>query len=167
MCDHSKAWSDACGTRSQIKLIDFGNSTWLSEKYDPSEGKAYYAGIYASHFCGTKAYTPPEIHNCELFSTDLADVWAMGLVLCFMLIGHLPYGDLEFVKAGQLGCHDACHRVLDPVAFIVWSCLKTEILLRPTAAELQLGDDYLPLSLERNSLVGMSTDELWKMKYVV
>ena len=114
-------------------------------------------------FCGTRTFTPPEIHNGEMYEAHSADVWAMGLVFCCMLLGHLPYKDLDCLKARQLGCHTDCRKILDPVGFIVDSCLKIEMLLRPSAAELQLRDDYLPIALRRAQFVGMSTDELWPM----
>ena len=104
---------------------------------------------------------PPELFNGEMYEANSADVWAMGMVLCFMVLGHLPYNSLDQVKTQKLGCHYGCFQRLDPVGLIVDSCLKMEMLLRPSAAELQLGDGYLPIALRRDELVGKSTKELW------
>ena len=103
-----------------------------------------------------------------MFEANAADVWAMGLVLCFMVLGHLPFyrHDMEYIKMGLMGCHDRCFQALQPVWFIAKSCLKTEMLLRPTAAELQLRDGYLPISLRRDKLgKTLSREELWDMLF--
>ena len=110
-------------------------------------------------------FTPPEIHNSETYEAYAADVWAMGLVLCFMLLGHLPFStdNVDSIKSGKIGCHPQCYNVLQPVWFIVSSCLKMEFLLRPSAPELQLRERYIPLALERHKLMSMSREELWEM----
>lgn len=112
-------------------------------------------------------FTPPEIHNGEKYEANAADVWAMGLVLCFMILGHLPLfsRDIEDLKNGLFGCHDECLDTLQPVWFIADSCLKSEMLLRPRAVELQLRDDYLPIALRRDELETLSKEELWERKF--
>ena len=110
---------------------------------------------------------PPELHNGELYEANAADVWAMGLVLCYMLLAHLPFPDLDSIKMGRRVCHTGCDKFIEPVHFIVDSCLRAEMLLRPTAAELQLRDGYLPLALERGKLVGVDREKLLSiLRYV-
>ena len=100
-----------------------------------------------------------------MYEANAADVWAMGLVLCFMILGHLPFysRSIEHLKIALLGCHDQCFDILQPVWLIVDSCLKFKPLLRPTAAELKLREDYLPIALRRNKLEMLSNEELGEM----
>ena len=89
----------------------------------------------------------------------------MGLVLCFMILGHVPLyqNSIEHLKMGLLGCHADCVETLKSVGLIVNSCLKFKLLLRPTAAELQLRENYLPIALRRDKLNDLSHEELEDM----
>jgi len=76
-------------TKEQIKLIDFGIS-------GSNQGKD-------NSTAGSLAYMPPEVLTNSNTSADPAiDVWAMGIILYFMLYGFLPFRgttEKEVVKA--------------------------------------------------------------------
>ena len=40
---------------------------------------------------GTNAYIAPEIQQCELYSGQPADIFAAGVVLFTMVVGHRPF----------------------------------------------------------------------------
>lgn len=42
-------------------------------------------------FCGNSQYVPPELSIQEDYSSDLADVWVLGIFLYRMLIGRYPF----------------------------------------------------------------------------
>lgn len=67
------------------RIIDFGLSTVLLE------------GFYSKSKVGTVAFMPPEVlltreHNQKM------DVWALGIILCTMLTGHIPFVSLRSIE---------------------------------------------------------------------
>ncbi|KAI0092392.1 kinase-like domain-containing protein [Irpex rosettiformis] len=143
----------------KIKLIDFGNVSRLPEGCIPGTGRLLDTD--PGWFCGTKTYTPPEILNGEEYEAMSADVWAMGLVLCYMLVGRLPFSDLGCLQEGLFDVYNllgGAWEALLPVWFIVGRCLSSDHLWRPRASELQLRDNFLPLSMEYQKFIGVD----WK-----
>lgn len=43
------------------------------------------------HYCGTPAFSAPELFGNEHFDVNPADVWSLGVVLYECLTGHLPF----------------------------------------------------------------------------
>ncbi len=115
------------------------------------------------HFCGTTLYMPPEVLNNEPYDRNAADVWAMGLVLCEMIVGFPPFMTVEGVIRAQLYCGggEGIRAALLPVWYIVGSCLHWDYCLRPSAAELQLCDAYFPIFLERQTFFGEDIENHW------
>eukprot|EP00158_Paraphelidium_tribonemae_P007828 Partr_v1_DN28372_c0_g1_i1_m78821 putative PAS domain containing serine threonine kinase len=69
-----------------IKIIDFGNS-----KVIPAVSKSDRKdGAEITGFCGTLAYTPPEVFTGNPYSPEKADIWSCGLILHTMIFGVLP-----------------------------------------------------------------------------
>ena len=66
-------------TRTRVKMIDFGFSTWF-----PHEKKVKI-------FCGTPSYMAPEIVSKIEYSGPPADVWALGVLLYALLCGRFPF----------------------------------------------------------------------------
>lgn len=66
----------------QVKIADFGFARFVE---DPSE---------LSHtFCGSQAYTPPEVITGTPYNPKKYDVWSLGVVLYVMVTGTMPYDD--------------------------------------------------------------------------
>ncbi|XP_021012210.1 sperm motility kinase X-like [Mus caroli] len=62
-----------------VKLTDFGISKRLA-----SGGK--FKG-----FCGTAKYCAPEVFNDTPYDGLPSDIWSLGIVLYYLVIGHLPF----------------------------------------------------------------------------
>ncbi|XP_038064163.1 CBL-interacting protein kinase 11-like [Patiria miniata] len=113
-----------------IKLGDFGFAAMCE------------AGQKLSEFCGSYAYTAPEILAGKEYDGKKADVWSIGVVLYAMLCGRLPYqdesldilidniynpqGKLLFHKKVSKDCRDFVRSMLitDPKARVSVSKLK-------------------------------------------
>ncbi|KAL7889476.1 hypothetical protein AOLI_G00017340 [Acnodon oligacanthus] len=92
----------------QVYILDFGCGNVLTD--DP----------YTSYY-GTPEYTPPECFLEGSYQAEPCTVWQIGVVLFFMLIGHLPFYTSEEIISeepdiqGQLSqeCEDLLRSCLD------------------------------------------------------
>uniref|UniRef100_A0A915AMW4 non-specific serine/threonine protein kinase n=1 Tax=Parascaris univalens TaxID=6257 RepID=A0A915AMW4_PARUN len=62
-----------------VKLADFGFSCQVEN------------GAYLSTFCGSPPYAAPELFQDKDYSGPMVDIWAMGVLLYFMLVGVTPF----------------------------------------------------------------------------
>ncbi|KAI0084311.1 kinase-like domain-containing protein [Irpex rosettiformis] len=147
----------------KIKLIDFGNVFRLPEDCIPGEGRLFNDD--PEWFRGTRIYTPPEILNGEEYEAMAADVWAMGLVLCYMLVGRLPFSDLNYLRMGWFNNLGGDWEALLPVWFIVGRCLSLDHLWRPRAFQLQLRDDFFPIALEQQKFLGVNWHDMSRRNF--
>lgn len=67
-----------CPSTSRIKLIDFGAADWITDSPLIS-------------FEGTRLYASPDILLRRKYNPVDADLWALGVTLYQMLMGHMPF----------------------------------------------------------------------------
>lgn len=72
-----------------IKLSDFGFARGIIFS---KEGVT----LLSETFCGSYAYTSPEILRGIPYQPQLSDVWSMGVVLFAMIFGQLPFNDANY-----------------------------------------------------------------------
>ncbi|ORX44167.1 Pkinase-domain-containing protein [Piromyces finnis] len=64
---------------NNVKLADFN----LATKFTPDE--------LFTHRCGSEEYTAPEIVTRKAYDPRLTDIWALGIILYAIVVGHLPF----------------------------------------------------------------------------
>jgi len=69
-----------------IKLIDFGLSNYFSEKK------------LLKSSCGSPCYASPEMLSGNPYLGITTDLWSAGIVLYSMLVGSLPFDDMELYE---------------------------------------------------------------------
>ncbi|KAF2156917.1 kinase-like protein [Myriangium duriaei CBS 260.36] len=65
-----------------VKLVDFG----FTREYSGTSS-------YLQTWCGTIAYSAPEMIKGEKYAGEKVDVWSLGIILFALLVGELPYDD--------------------------------------------------------------------------
>jgi len=64
---------------NNVKLADFN----LATRFKPNE--------LFTHRCGSEEYTSPEIILGKNYDPRLTDIWALGVILYTIVVGHLPF----------------------------------------------------------------------------
>ncbi|CAO3563040.1 unnamed protein product [Mortierella alpina] len=94
-------------SQDNIKLIDFGFTRECESKK------------LLESYCGSAAYTAPEIIVGKKYSGPEADIWSLGVILYTLLAGYLPFDDdnesvvqdkivdLDYEMPNELFCKDA------------------------------------------------------------
>ncbi|KAL1122231.1 hypothetical protein AAG570_003636 [Ranatra chinensis] len=82
-----------------LKLSNFGfaRAQMLPGKVD---------GCYplSDTYCGSYAYSAPEVIKGVPYYPQAADVWSMGVVLFAMVFGKLPFDDTNYPKLIKVSC---------------------------------------------------------------
>uniref|UniRef100_A0A8C6W3P3 non-specific serine/threonine protein kinase n=1 Tax=Nannospalax galili TaxID=1026970 RepID=A0A8C6W3P3_NANGA len=63
----------------KVKVLDFGFSTQVKP------------GQKLRHHCGSHAYAAPELYLFDSYDGPKVDVWALGVILYYMVVGCLPF----------------------------------------------------------------------------
>ncbi|XP_034403188.1 serine/threonine-protein kinase NIM1 [Cyclopterus lumpus] len=84
-----------------IKVADFGFSTQVSNRNDALDT-----------FCGSPPYAAPELFRDECYLGASVDVWAMGVLLFFMVTGTMPFRAETMGKLRR--CVIECEYTLPP-----------------------------------------------------
>uniref|UniRef100_A0A3P8Z337 non-specific serine/threonine protein kinase n=1 Tax=Esox lucius TaxID=8010 RepID=A0A3P8Z337_ESOLU len=77
--------------RGFVKLTDFGFACHYTDR-----------SALMNTFCGSVAYTAPEILLCRKYCGEQADLWSLGVILYAMVMGKLPYHEKHPRKLIQL-----------------------------------------------------------------
>lgn len=117
-----------------VKLCDFG----FTREY---EGKS----SYLQTFCGTVAYSAPEMLKGEKYAGEKVDIWSLGVILYAVLCGELPFDedDEQLMRAKILKDDPKWPSHLTPDArALIGKLLSKRPLLRPSLSEI-LADPFL------------------------
>lgn len=78
-----------------LKLIDFG---FARGNMQPVSVGTKMKPVLSKTFCGSHAYASPEILKSIPYQPQLSDIWAVGVVLYTMVIGQLPFSNVNNVN---------------------------------------------------------------------
>lgn len=73
-----------------VKLSDFGFARYVTNK----KGEH----VLSSTFCGSVAYSPPEIIKGTKYEPLAVDLWSAGIILFIMLNKAMPFDDKDLKK---------------------------------------------------------------------
>lgn len=128
-------------TNSCIKVADFGFSKRVKNRNQALDT-----------FCGSPPYAAPELFKDESYIGPPVDVWAMGVLLFFMVTGTLPFRADTVAKLRQSvldGAYVLPTWVSAPCQRLIRGILKPEPLER-CALDQMLGCEWLlPVELFR------------------
>ncbi|OBT70065.1 CAMK/CAMKL protein kinase [Pseudogymnoascus sp. 23342-1-I1] len=117
-----------------VKLCDFG----FTREY---EGKS----SYLQTFCGTVAYSAPEMLKGEKYAGEKVDIWSLGVILYAVLCGELPFDeDDEQLMRAKILKNDPKYpdHLPQEARALIGKLLSKRPLLRPTLSDI-LADPFL------------------------
>jgi len=86
----------------RVKLIDFGAASCA----DPRIPRPWYR-----HFRGTVAYAPAEIiREVECHQAEPADIWALGILLSYLITGKSAFPTVTDAASGRISLHNCTVR---------------------------------------------------------
>uniref|UniRef100_A0A8C3SI51 non-specific serine/threonine protein kinase n=1 Tax=Chelydra serpentina TaxID=8475 RepID=A0A8C3SI51_CHESE len=106
--------------RGFIKLTDFGFANRYSLK-----------NSLMSTFCGSVAYTAPEILMSKKYNGELADLWSLGVILYAMVTGKLPFKERQPHKMIHMIKQGLCFR--QPISPECQDLIQGLLQLKPGA----------------------------------
>lgn len=112
-----------------MKVADFGFSTRVSHRNDVLDT-----------FCGSPPYAAPELFRDECYQGPPVDVWAMGVLLFFMVTGSMPFR-AETIGKLRRSIIDATYTI---PPWVSGSCQRLiKGILKPVPAERYAVDQML------------------------
>ncbi|RXN38209.1 serine threonine- kinase pim-3-like protein [Labeo rohita] len=107
----------------QLKFIDFRCARLITSE-----------GFKSSEYQGSDPYTPPEVIGQSVFHAEVADVWAMGILLFEIMHRYLPFESFDEILHGYINIDPtistACHD-------LIYSCLSRNPAHRLTLEQLE------------------------------
>src|SRR5262249_29267851 len=121
----------------RAKLIDFGGAACLESIRAHGESER-------NSMLGTPAYMSPEQWSMQSID-ERADVWAMGILLCEVLTGKLPFASSKPRSAHCEGVMASREIVLEPLARVNTRAaeLAARALARDPSARTSNGQRFL------------------------
>ncbi|VDK23599.1 unnamed protein product [Taenia asiatica] len=139
----------------RVKIGDFGFSKTIAN-----------ADQHLTTFCGSPPYAAPELFSSSSYLGPPVDMWAMGVLLYYMLMGFLPFrgrtvGQLRklILESSASGIFPVPPRVSEGAAELIRRLLSRNPKSRPRAAKLieeakKASASIRPLSVDRLVAVG-------------
>lgn len=113
---------------NNVKLCDFGFARMCSD------------GNFCKTMCGTPNYCAPEVLAHENYYGAAADVWSLGIVLYALLVGSLPFDDVNlsslYAKA-SIGCYSEPRHVTATAKTLLRKMLNPNPVTRITLEDIQ------------------------------
>lgn len=85
-----------------VKISDFGFAKIVTANQTGHGSSSYCRTSILSHlsqtYCGSFAYSCPEILRGLPYNPFLSDTWSMGVILYTLVVAHLPFDDTNLKK---------------------------------------------------------------------
>ncbi|XP_077549168.1 serine/threonine-protein kinase NIM1 [Haemaphysalis longicornis] len=115
-----------------VKVGDFGFSTQLRSRQEA-----------LSTFCGSPPYAAPELFRDQSYAGPCVDVWALGVLLYFVVTACMPFRAQTVAALKKLileGQYSLPEYLSDPCKRLIMSILQVSPMDRPTVADVGCSD---------------------------
>ncbi|KAK7792488.1 hypothetical protein R5R35_011037 [Gryllus longicercus] len=120
-------------TPTLVKLGDFGFSTELNSGYDQ----------HLTTFCGSPPYAAPELFCDDSYLGAPVDIWALGVLLYFMVSGQMPFKAQTVASLKKYiidGNYTMPSHLSEPCKILIGGILKRAPSDRLTMMDIQNSD---------------------------
>ncbi|EHB03393.1 Testis-specific serine/threonine-protein kinase 4 [Heterocephalus glaber] len=88
--------------QENVKISDFGFAKMVSPNQTGHKSSSYHCASIVSHlsqtYCGSFAYSCPEVLRGLPYNPFLSDTWSMGVILYTLVVARLPFDDTNLKK---------------------------------------------------------------------